>query len=840
MYLHILMYTINILLPQLSRFLQGISSQAAAVVSQPSLQPFVSIPVEAQIAKSIPDTNLFPVQQANLLSAPDSSFQEHVRMFKEMISEKRMGSPMKDAQKKKTKRDKSPVHSSDSEFDEILGTYESRQKKDKSYQTFKKERRDRKGRTVAPSKGRQYADNRYKTREDEERRIRQEKSRQDRDSEERRKNRAKRKEEKERRRKQKEKEKKRQGKKSKKEKEEKEEKGEENDDLGELSSDDFELVADSEEEKNSQESEGEERAAGENSSNDNNKTENSEDKAETTLEEKNAIQLDGDVMKDVTESTALEISGEEKENEGKGFGFHIKSYEEILREKALRNMLERRQAMEKQNKEEKPPVSNKEVAKNAVSNTPKEKQLKAKENDENEIKEESPALKGKAVIPTSKTENDTKIDPSIDDDYDDDEDVGGTALRSQVVKVSAAKEADQAGSTTNAEDQKSSKTLKVVRRVAVKVKQNDAAPQTYPKQVKDRKSVEIYKPPPASTVVAVQSKPLSSDRNGAATIDETKDISRPKLQRLQTAREINQEKVAGKESNIEAASPGVKVKSFSEIMEEKRARRLKRFGEGSASGNSGLKRKLKAKHESLEKTKRRNSNEAAKTDVSKLASSKESTRTLKDSKERVSAEDVSKTDRTFDKSRTSFEAAEGPNAAKPKILKRSNSKTESKKKSGGEQLRKVDKKEAGLSLKSSRPLGNRKETTKSLKSPILKQQKVKREEENKNDDFDFDDLDAIDLDIGVEVEDLPELSSHEENIISSPKAGKEDESDNVVSQAMDDIREAVNVELKKKEDLLSDDELERELELDDLSSLASGEEIDDDDLMLELEEMINS
>ena len=49
-----------------------------------------------------------------------------------------------------------------------------------------------------------------------------------------------------------------------------------------------------------------------------------------------------------------------------------------------------------------------------------------------------------------------------------------------------------------------------------------------------------------------------------------------------------------------------------------------------------------------------------------------------------------------------------------------------------------------------------------------------------------------------------------------------------------------NVELKKKEDLLSDDELERELELDDLSSLASGEEIDDDDLMLELEEMINS
>ena len=48
-----------------------------------------------------------------------------------------------------------------------------------------------------------------------------------------------------------------------------------------------------------------------------------------------------------------------------------------------------------------------------------------------------------------------------------------------------------------------------------------------------------------------------------------------------------------------------------------------------------------------------------------------------------------------------------------------------------------------------------------------------------------------------------------------------------------------NAELKKK-DLLSDDELERELELGDFSSLGSDEEIDDDELLLELEEMINS
>ena len=49
-----------------------------------------------------------------------------------------------------------------------------------------------------------------------------------------------------------------------------------------------------------------------------------------------------------------------------------------------------------------------------------------------------------------------------------------------------------------------------------------------------------------------------------------------------------------------------------------------------------------------------------------------------------------------------------------------------------------------------------------------------------------------------------------------------------------------NAELEKKKDLLSDDELERELELTDFSSLGSDEEIDDDALLLELEEMINS
>ena len=38
----------------------------------------------------------------------------------------------------------------------------------------------------------------------------------------------------------------------------------------------------------------------------------------------------------------------EKEGDGAGLGFHIKTYEEILREKALRKMLERRQQLQKE------------------------------------------------------------------------------------------------------------------------------------------------------------------------------------------------------------------------------------------------------------------------------------------------------------------------------------------------------------------------------------------------------------------------------------------------------------------------------------------------------------
>ena len=45
---------------------------------------------------------------------------------------------------------------------------------------------------------------------------------------------------------------------------------------------------------------------------------------------------------------------------------------------------------------------------------------------------------------------------------------------------------------------------------------------------------------------------------------------------------------------------------------------------------------------------------------------------------------------------------------------------------------------------------------------------------------------------------------------------------------------------KKKEDLMSDDELERELDLGNISSGDDLEDLNEDDLLLEIEEMINS
>ena len=44
------------------------------------------------------------------------------------------------------------------------------------------------------------------------------------------------------------------------------------------------------------------------------------------------------------------------------------------------------------------------------------------------------------------------------------------------------------------------------------------------------------------------------------------------------ASDQNQETSEGRESKVESASPDLKVKSFEEIMEEKKARRLGRFG----------------------------------------------------------------------------------------------------------------------------------------------------------------------------------------------------------------------------------------------------------------------
>lgn len=139
-----------------------------------------------------------------------------------------------------------------------------------------------------------------------------------------------------------------------------------------LSSDDFELVADSGEEDNSNKNDlkdfkddKEKDVAG-------SKEEDSVSKAE----EQKGDKLEGDVVMMEENSQGNEKEGKlndngeknsnggnkekkktideelkeltEKEGDGAGLGFRIKTYEEILREKALRKMLERRQQLQKE------------------------------------------------------------------------------------------------------------------------------------------------------------------------------------------------------------------------------------------------------------------------------------------------------------------------------------------------------------------------------------------------------------------------------------------------------------------------------------------------------------
>ena len=140
-----------------------------------------------------------------------------------------------------------------------------------------------------------------------------------------------------------------------------------------LSSDDFELVADSEEEDDSTKNDpedfmddkGKDVTGSKEEGNGNKPEEENVDKAESDVvmkeeslqsgEKEGKVDGNGEKknsnggIKEKKKSIDEELKElTEKEGDGAGLGFHIKTYEEILREKALRKMLERRQQLQKE------------------------------------------------------------------------------------------------------------------------------------------------------------------------------------------------------------------------------------------------------------------------------------------------------------------------------------------------------------------------------------------------------------------------------------------------------------------------------------------------------------
>lgn len=793
---------------------QEVPNHAAHLNSQTQLQQVLNVPVMSQGPASVANQPPLLLQNSNLFSAADSSFQEHVRMFKEMIKGKKsVGSPKNEPKKKRPKKEKASGESSDSEFDEIMAT-QAKQKKDKLYQAFKKERRDR--------QGKQYTqDGRYKSREDENRRNRMEKARYD--VEERRKykeSKTRRKEEKEIQRKLK--EKKKQTQKSKKERENE----------MRLSSDDFELVENSEEEegKSTGEAGKEKDAHKEDESVSETKEKEDHDGKGSVNSGEDSTKKDDEAIIESTEGndeldkdTEKEVSSGTKSEPGDGFGnksfgFHIKTYEEILREKALRKMLEKRQHLQKKNGTE--CFSESERVK---SEDAKSKEDGGKLDDTNDKKGKTAAKSVMKSDVKSPVDNDIPAKDSQQiDRRDSSRDGGATRIRSQIVKVPNNR---PVGNVTSAAEkpadveEQNSKRLKVVRKVAVKP--SIASDQKTLSESKGRKSIEIYKPP----VSASQSNDSTTLSNA------TKAEPLLKLKRVTKLLEATPDKPESKNSkdSIPVKSPALKVKTFEEIMEEKKARRLGRFA-GPASEGGATKRKLKVKQNvTPTSTRRQKSTESGKSrDVRPLPTEKKRDTGIHESRKVVSAKHG--VDKSLDgKTRNDVESKH-KKQQRLKMINRANRRASLKRLSSGEL-------ENDIPPKVPRPSEDRNLKTRKLTTGKLKEDRLWTKGSKLDDTL--DDLEDIDLDIGVEVEDIPQDDAKKEP--ATELLGLEDsESSNFDPDQVADIKEALSAELKKKEDLLSDDELERELELGDFSSLGSNEEIDDDDLMLELEEMINS
>ena len=148
-----------------------------------------------------------------------------------------------------------------------------------------------------------------------------------------------------------------------------------------LSSDDFELVENSDDEENAENSakeagrEGQEDVASMEKKSDEEQKDEKDGIDGNAVKSEDAAKMSGSSNdeKDVLKSEKTETSND------KDLGFHIKSYEEILREKALRKMLERRQQLQAPPEGEGSPADHMKLnaTENRLESTEKEEGLKA-------------------------------------------------------------------------------------------------------------------------------------------------------------------------------------------------------------------------------------------------------------------------------------------------------------------------------------------------------------------------------------------------------------------------------------------------------------------------------
>ena len=208
-------------------------------------------------------------------------------------------------------------------------------------------------------------------------------------------------------------------------------------------------------------------------------------------------------------ATEKDSAGKQEKKQEKSLDFHIKSYEEILREKALKKMLERRreikerQAQEAQKKGEKLNLTD---GINTTSNETKQEIIDATlgsgKNIEKRTASDVTASSGKSqIVMTKKASTVHKVIKSGKDARL--MRFAGDAERPVSDKIAENGKEDKGSSeatkkSDGSSSQDSPKKIKFVRKVAIKgakTAQSEKQLEMHSKKLKARKSVEIYKPP---------------------------------------------------------------------------------------------------------------------------------------------------------------------------------------------------------------------------------------------------------------------------------------------------------------------------------------------------------